>query len=117
MSGLAHLRDGHVRARGQLPRGNLGCARCQRDVVGRFRVRARGDGPIFVGRASSSAVDSYLAGVRQDSATNVYGGRRGLRDGGGLVLVLLGAAGCYAAWPRRLPQTAVTDARLERTAA
>jgi hypothetical protein len=168
--------------------GTSGAGGVERDVVGRFRVRARGDGPIFVGLASSSAVDSYLAGVRQDRATNVYAGPEdfetrsggaptaspsakpiwvaqsqgsgpqtltwqpqngtwrivvmrpdgsaGLRVdvaiggrfphllwigfgtlGGGLVLVLLGAAGCYAAWPRRLPQTAVTDARLERTAA
>ena len=37
--------------------------------------------------------------------------------GGGLVLGLLGVADFYAAWPRARPQTAVTDTRLERTAA
>jgi hypothetical protein len=31
--------------------------------------------------------------------------------------LLLGGAGCYAAWPRRRPQATVTDVRLERTAA
>lgn len=37
--------------------------------------------------------------------------------GGGLVLVLLGVTGGYAARPRRRPQETVTDVRLERTAA
>ncbi|HJX74882.1 MAG TPA: DUF4389 domain-containing protein, partial [Gaiella sp.] len=168
--------------------GTSGARGVERDVVGRFRVRAEGSGPIFVGLASSSAVDSYLAGVRQDRATTVYAGpedfetrqggaptapptakriwvaqsqgsgpqtltwqpqsgtwrivvmrpdaSRGVSAdlaiggrfphllwiglgtvGGGLVLVLLGVAVGYAARPRRRPQEAVTDVRLERTAA
>jgi hypothetical protein len=168
--------------------GTSGARGVERGVVGRFRVRAEGNGPIFVGLASSAAVDSYLAGVRQDRATTVYPGpedfetrpggapiappsakriwvaqsqgsglqtltwqpqsgtwrivvmrpdaSRGLSTdlaiggrfphllwiglgtvGGGLVLVLLGVTGGYAARPRRRPQEAVTDVRLERTAA
>jgi hypothetical protein len=61
------------------------------------------------------------AGVRVDVA---IGGRFphllwiGLGTlGGGLVLVLLGVGAFYAARPQRRPRTAVTDARLERSAA
>ena len=61
------------------------------------------------------------AGVRVDVA---IGGRfphllwigLGTLDAG-LVLVLLGVGGFYAARLQRRPQTAVTDARLQRTAA
>ena len=54
--------------------GTSGARGVERDVVGRFRVRAEGDRPIFVGLASSAAVDSYLAGVRHERATDVYAG-------------------------------------------
>lgn len=54
--------------------GTSGPRGLERDVVGRFRVRSVSDRPVFVGIASSSAVDSYLSGVRRDVATRLYAG-------------------------------------------
>lgn len=63
--------------------GTSGARGIERDVVGRFRVRAESDRPVFVGIGRASAVDSYLVGVRHEIATKLYAGTSDFRVASG----------------------------------
>jgi hypothetical protein len=64
--------DTYALVSGSYHAGTSGARGIEHDVVGRFRVRAKSDRPIFVGIVRSSAVDSYLGGVRHATATTLY---------------------------------------------